>query len=42
MKKVVAITALIALAVSLSATQASASGGGFCRSMGRGMPVCQR
>jgi hypothetical protein len=41
MKKVVAITALVALAVSLSATQAAA-GGGFCRSMGRGMPVCQR
>jgi hypothetical protein len=42
MKKVVVITALVALVVSLSATQAYAAGGGFCRSMGQDMPVCRR
>jgi hypothetical protein len=41
MKKVI-ITALVSLAVSLSATQAYAAGGGFCRSMGQDMSVCRR
>lgn len=41
MKKMIAAATLIALALGMFANEASATGG-FCRSMGKEAPVCQR
>lgn len=43
MKRILAAATLIALSLGVFASAASATGtGGFCRSLGGEMPVCQR
>lgn len=41
MKRIIIITALLALNLNLSSVAAFAAGGGFCRGVNRDAPVCQ-